>query len=316
MSSIKRVLSMILILILAAMSFAYAAADMSYRSVEIDGMTYLIEDPSRYDKPGYIAKQAESLYKGLKDHPEIRTYVYLVNSSRTVDVLGDVTCEPKIFGDIRSCFSGSVTDYLHFDSLEEYGQYFYTTDHHWNYRGSYAGYCQIVRMLIGEDEPVIEPVETVTFPVKFNGSLNKNSHRSDSKEDFTVYRFEYPEMKLEIDGRPRSSYGNQEAYFSGRYSPSSYMNHYNNFYGGEVGVLHVDTGRTDRGNLLVFSNSMSDALNLLLASHFNHTWIVDLKHYGSGNLRCHISGMVDQWEFDQVLILGDGYYFAQNYSYQ
>ena len=59
------------------------------------------------------------------------------------------------------------TDYLRIGSLEEYGRYFYTTDHHWNYRGSYAGYCQIVRMLLGEDEPVIEPAETVTFPVKF-----------------------------------------------------------------------------------------------------------------------------------------------------
>lgn len=316
MSVTKRVLCMALMLILAAASVPRASAASSYRSVEIGGMTYLLEDPARYKKPGCIARQAESLYKGLKDHPEIKTYVFLVNSSRTVDVLEDVTAEPEMYAEIRSSFTDSVTDYLRLGSLEEYGQYFYTTDHHWNYRGSYAGYRQIVRMLIGEDEPLIEPVETVTFPAKFNGSLNKNLHRSDSQEDFTVYRFEYPEMKLEIDGRPRNSYGNQEAYFTGRYSRGTQMNHYNNFYGGEVGLLHVDTGRTDRGNLVVFSNSMSDALNLLLASHFNHTWIVDLKHYGGGIGSFHISGMAGIWEADQVLILGDGYYFSQNYTYQ
>ncbi len=316
MSVLKRIVSMLLLLILTGISFPGRASDISYRSVEIGGMTYLIEDPSRFYQPRYIAKQAESLYQGLKDHPEIKTYVYLVNSSRTVDILGDVTGEPKMFGDIRSCFSESETDYLRFASLEDYGQYFYTTDHHWNYRGSYAGYCQIVRMLLGEDEPVLEPAETVTFPVKFNGSLNKNTHRSDSKEDFTVYRFDYPKMKLEIDGKPRSSYGNQEAYFSGRFSLSALANHYNNFYGGEVGVLHADTGRKDRGNLLVFSNSMSDALNLLLASHFSQTWIVDIKHYRGGNGFFHISEMADEWGIDQVLILGDGYYFAQEYRYQ
>ncbi len=312
----KRVLSVLLILIIMAASVSHAAADALYRSVEIGGMEYLIENPERFYQPGCIAKQAESLYKGLKDRPEIRTYVYLVNSSRTVDVLGDVTAEPKMFGDIRACFSSSVTDYLRFNTLEEYGQYFYTTDHHWNYRGSYAGYRDLVRMLIGEDEPLIEPAETVTFPVRFNGSLNKNIRRTDSREDFTVYRFDYPEMKLEIDGKPKKSYGNQEAYFAGKYAAGSNTNHYNSFYGGEVGVLHVDTGRTDRGNLLVFSNSMSDALNLLLASHFNHTWIVDLRHYGGGNGSCRISDLADKWGFDQVLILGDGYYFTQNYRYQ
>lgn len=312
----KRVLSLLLVLMLAAASVPSAASDMSYRSVKIGGMNYLIEDANRYFQPDHIARQAESLYKGLADHPEIETYVYLVNSSRTVDVLGDVTAEPRIFGEIRSRFFSSATDYLRLGSLEEYGQYFYTTDHHWNYRGSYEGYRQIVRMLLGADEPVLEPAETVTFPVRFNGSLNNNSHRTDSKEEFTVYRFEYPEMKLEIDGKPRNSYGNQEAYFAGRFSASSNANHYNSFYGGEVGVLHVDTGRTDRENLLVFSNSMSDALNLLLASHFRHTWIVDLRHYLGGGAHFRIGEMAGQWGFDKVLILGDGYYFTQDFYYQ
>ena len=315
MPHLKRALSAFLALVMA-MSLVQAAADASYRSVEIGGMNYLIEDPSRYYAPKKIAHQAKTLYTALKDHPEIRTYVYLVNSSRTVDVLEDVSAEPKMYGDIRSCFSGSVTDYLRIGSLEEYGQYFYTTDHHWNYRGSYAGYCQIVHMLLGEDEPVLEPVETVTFPVNFNGSLNKNSHREDSKEAFTVYRFNYPEMKLEIDGKPKDRYGNQEAYFAGRYSKASYVNHYNSFYGGEAGLIHAETDRTDRGTLILFSNSQSDALNLLLASHFHHTYIVDLRHYMGGTGRCSLSSLVEKWNPDQVLILGDGLYFKLDYGYQ
>ena len=316
MSYPKRILSALFALVLAAGSVRGATADMSYRSVEISGMQYLIEDPARFYAPGKIAHQAKTLYAALKDHPEVKTYVYLVNSSRTVDVLADVTAEPKMYGDIRSCFSESVTDYLRIGSLEEYGRYFYTTDHHWNYRGSYAGYCQIVRMLLGEDEPVIEPAETVTFPVKFNGSLNKNSHRNDSREDFTVYRFDYPEMKLEIDGKPKDRYGNQEAYFAGRYSKASYVNHYNSFYGGEAGLIHVETDRTDRGTLVLFSNSQSDALNLLLASHFHHTYIVDLRHYMGGTGRCSLSSLVEKWNPGQVLILGDGLYFKLDYGYQ
>lgn len=314
MSIQKRVLSALLLLCLTVVLTGAAAT--SYRSVEIGGMTYLLEDPARYNAPKVVAHQADTLYKALRNHPEVKTYVYLVNSSRTVDVLKDVTAEPKLYRDIRASYSESVTDYLRINSLEEYGQYFYTTDHHWNYRGSYAGYCQIVHMLLGEKEPVIEPVETVTFPVKFNGSLNKNSHKNDSREDFTVYRFNYPEMKIDVGGKPRDRYGNQDAYFSGRYSTASYVNHYNSFYGGEVDVLHVETERADRGNLIVFSNSQSDALNLLLASHFHHTWIVDLRHYRGGSGFFPLSRMVEQWDLDQVLILGDGLYFTQGCTYQ
>ena len=316
MPAVKRLLSALFALVLMSAAASAAFADASYRSVEIGGMTYLIEDPSRFYAPKVVAAQAESLYKALEDHPEVKTYVYLVNSSRTVDVLGDVAAEPKLYGQICSSCSASTTDYLRIGSLEEYGQYFYTTDHHWNYRGSYAGYCQVVRMLLGEDEPVIEPAETVTFPVYFNGSLNKNIHRTDSREEFTVYRFDYPEMKIEIDGKPRDRYGNQEAYFSGRYSSGSHMNHYNNFYGGEVGVLHVETEKTDRGNLIVFSNSMSDALNLLLASHFHHTWIVDTRHYRGGSGSFPLSSTVEKQGIGQVLILGDGLYFKQGERYQ
>ena len=316
MSQFKHALSVLLVFLIATVFTADAAADASYRSVEISGKKYLIEDPAKFYAPDKIAYQAETLYASLANHPTVRTYVYLVNSSRTVNVLEDVSAEPKIYQDIRSFFSNSVTDFLRITSLEEYGQYFYTTDHHWNYQGSYVGYCQIVHMLLGDDEPVIKPEKSVSFPVTFNGSLNKNIHKNDSTEYFSVYRFSYPEMKIEINGKPRDKYGNQEAYFDGRYSKAAYANHYNSFYGGEEGLIHVETNRTDHGNLVVFSNSQSDAINLLLASHFHHTYIVDLRHYMGGTGHCHFSNMVEKWHPDQVLILGDGLYFKLDYGYQ
>ena len=81
-------------------------------------------------------------------------------------------------------------------------------------------------------------------------------------------------------------------------------------------MLHFQTGRTDRGNLIVFSNSMSDALNLLLASHFHHTWIVDTRHYRGGSGSFPLSSTVEKQGIGQVLILGDGLYFKQGERYQ
>ena len=67
----------------------------------------------------------------------------------------------------------------------------------------------------------------------------------------------------------------------------------------------------------MFSNSQSNALNLLLASHYNNTWIVDPRHYEADlGARFSLSRAVKEWQIDQVLILGDGLYFRQNYHYE
>ena len=287
-----------------------------YLTVKINGLTYLLSDAPYYDVPEAVATQARSLYRGLAEAPEVRSYVYLINSSRTVS-MDRIDEEPRIYKSILKYFDRSGTDYLRLQSLEDYARYYYTTDHHWNYQGSYAGYRQIVEMLLGAEEPVLEPVETVVFPVKFNGSMNKTMNRTDSQEDFTVYRFDYPEMKVEINGRRKAAFGNQEAYFAGKYSKMPLANHYSYFYGGEEGLVHFETDREDRGNLLVFSNSQSNALNMLLASHFHHTWIVDPRHYEADTgAKFSLSRAVREWDIGQVLILGDGLYFRQNYHYE
>lgn len=305
-----------LVCLLAFLPVSPASA-ASYVKIEINGLTYLLSNHENFYNPQSIRIQADSLYKSLEPYPEIQTYVYLVNSSRTVDVKKDVSAVPKTYTKIQEYFTKSQTDYLRMNSLEDYASYFYTTDHHWNYCGSYVGYKQIVAMMFGEDEPVLEPVETVTFPIKFNGSMNQTLHQKNSQEDFTVYRFDYPEIKVELNGRPKPSYGNQQAYFDGNYPKAPLSNHYNNFYGGEFALVHLETDRTDRGNLLMFSNSMSDALDLLLASHFHHAWIVDPRHYErSLGKPFSMKTAVEEWQINQVLILGDGMYFEQPYHYR
>lgn len=313
----KRILSGILAICFLISACAAAAGDVYYASVVINGVRYRLANPSLYDKPSQVKKQAENLYAALEAYPQVKTYVYLANSSRCVDVVRDVSAVPPAYESIQEYFTKSVTDYLHIGSQEEYARYFYTTDHHWNYEGSYTAYCQMIRMMLGEEEPVLEPLETVTFPVKFNGSINRQSGRTDSEEFFTVYRFDYPEMKAEVNGVPKASYGHQETYLAGKYSRMPLANHYANFYGGDIGQLHLETGRTDRGNLLVFSNSFSNAVAMLLASHFHHTWIIDPRYYKNNtNKPFSLTDAVEEWNIDRILILGDGDYFSRSIVYQ
>lgn len=312
----KRILSGLL-LALCLVSFCMAGkAVKATNTVTINGTVYKLSNPDNFTDLSMVELQAKNLYEALADHPEVPTYVYLINSSRTVNVREDVTAVPVVYKAIEKYFTKSTTDYLHLDSLEQYAEYFYTTDHHWNYKGSYAGYCQIVRMLLGEDEPVLEPVETVTFPVRFNGSMNKNLRLQDSKELFTVYRFEYPEMKIEVNGLPKAAIGGQETYFAGRYSTNALFNHYGKFYGGDNELVHIETERTDRGNLILFSNSFSNAIVQLLASHFHHLWVVDLRYFEPVMKKnFHFSEILEEGNV-QVMLLGDGVFFTQKNPYQ
>lgn len=308
----KKILAVtMLVMILLGTVFTNASGE----TITINGVKYMLSDVESFTDISMIEKQAQNLYKALSGFPKVKSYVYLVNSSRTVDLKKDVTAVPGIYPAIQKYFSKSTTEYLHLDSLEQYADFYYASDHHWNYRGSYTGYCDIIRMLFGKKEPVLEPKETVTFPVKFNGSMNSRGGDS-SGDQFVVYRFDYPKMKIEVNGVRQASYGNQETYFAGKIMKQQKFNHYSKFYGGDYGLIHFETDRTDRGSLVLFSNSFSNAINLLLASHFHHLWVIDFRYFlPEQNKAFHLSDILAQKDV-KVLILGDGQYFTQNKPYQ
>lgn len=282
----------------------------------LKGTDYLVMDYHLYFKPEQTVQQARSFTEIMSQFPDVKTYVYCVTTFRTLD-FDHLEEEPPLFTLIRENYPDSETACLEIGSVEEYTDYYYQTDHHWNYKGSYAGYEQIVHMLLGEDEPLMEPVETVEFPVYFNGSTNKELNLKDCKERFTVYRFEYPEMQIKINDKKKSSYGLQKNYFAGKYSTQPFVNHYGQFYGGDVGLIEICTGDESKGNLLVLANSLSNPIDLLLATHFNHTYFVDTRHYSKdmGGL-FWLSRAVEKWDIGQVLMLGDGQFFMSGATYR
>lgn len=278
---------------------------------------YLVEDYRIYFLPDKAITQAQSFNKVLSAFPKVETYVYLSTSSRSVD-FDDLSATPPLYSLIQEYYPNSKTDLLPLHSIEEYSSYYYKTDHHWNYRGSYKGYQQIIRMMLGEEEALLEPVETVEFPVHFNGSLNSLLKRNTSDENFTVYRFDYPEMTVRINGKKKTAYGKQAAYFSGKYSTRNLMaNHYGEFYGGDQGLVQFTTGDESKENILVFAGSFSNAVNMLIASHFNNTYFVDMRHYKEDmGEKFNLTRSIKEWGISKVLLLGDGYFFKWGTTYR
>ena len=185
---------------------------------------------------------------------------------------------------------------------------FYRTDHHWNYLGSYRAYRELLPLLGCTDTP-LEPTATETLG-EFSGSKAAGTGLDIFSEPFTVYRFAYPEMTVTRNGEPAGDYGRQDAV------PGELALSYGAFYGGDDGEIIFDTGRTDRGNLLVIGESYDNAILKLLASHFDRTYSVDLRYYrnymGSD---FSLSDYLRRNNITKVLLIGNvDYYISPDFA--
>ncbi len=319
---LKRACCFLLILSFAAVVFPAARAEddvpdtFTYSSrgqgiCRLGNTGYLVDDwrefvidseMRRIRENGAILNERVPLGEGVKK------YVYFIESSRSANLDGDLTGENEICALIRSAYETDGFDTLALESPYDYMNWFYKSDHHWNYKGSYQGYCDIVRMIFGEDEPLIQPVETVTFPdIPFNGSYNSTLGYSKCDELFTVYRFDdLPEYTVTINGGREKRYGRPDTYFNGKYPRLTVYNHYARFYGGDPGEMIIHTDQPDKPNLLLIANSYSNAVTLPLAKHCNTICSVDPRFYRL-NMKTdfRIRQYIKKHDIDIILVMGD-----------
>lgn len=202
----------------------------------------------------------------------------------------------------------AMTDYaqLTFENFEDYKQYFYQTDHHWNYRGSYLGYTLCMKMLEGPDVQLLEPTGTHTYPAIYNGSLARDNLLRCSTEQFTVYEFDIPPYTTYVDDE-QAEYGWRSWYESDDDFPHKvYSNHYGMYYGDDHAKVVYCFDNPEAESILILATSWSNAINELIASHYNETHVLDFRHYrntyGEG---IDAQKYMEEHGLTKLLILGD-----------
>ena len=191
------------------------------------------------------------------------------------------------------------------DSFDQFSQWFYRTDHHWNAQGSYEGYLQVLKLLGVAEQPLTHG-DPVTVSQHFSGS--KASSAPSLSEPFSVYPYDFPEMDIVINGAPAADYGNQDAWLSGQGTGAI---SYSAFYGGDMGEIIFDTGTQGRGSLLVIGESFDNAILKLLASHFDRLYSIDLRYYEAYmGTAFSLSDYLEEHQPDRVLLIGNADYFA------
>jgi len=179
---------------------------------------------------------------------------------------------------IKTLYPRFKMDYLKINDFEDFERYFYKADHHWNHIGSYQGYTDIVNMIFQNKEELVPIEDEVTFDIMFYGSKARSSLFYEFGQNLTVYTFNLPEFHTFIDGVEKT-YGNKDLYFNyTEDNKPNYSGHYGVYYGEDYAEVIYDFNQPEKQNLLIVANSYSNAINDILASHFNKTYVLDFRH--------------------------------------
>jgi hypothetical protein len=92
-------------------------------------------------------------------------------------------------------------------------------------------------------------------------------------------------------------------YLSGNYPRGEYVNHYGEYYGTDFGLLEFVSQNGSTRNIAVFGSSADNPLIPLIASHYFHTYSVDLRLYDDFTL----SDFLAEHPVDDILIIGENW---------
>lgn len=295
-----------------AMAPIFSGGDSRYvnfRGMHLFGGDYITYyTRSLSDMADALDEKIDNYNQYFTAFPDVDFYLYYVEKDTDINFETNEKVLAYEYLRDRLDLSGDHMARFRIDSFDEFSARFYRTDHHWNYVGSYQGYTEVMELL-GVSDPLLTPLETVTLPGTFSGSKAAGSGIDSFSETFSVYRFDYPAMEVQINGRPADDYGSQDLYLSGQGGQPTY----GGFYGGDDGEVIFSTGQTDRENILILGESYDNAVLKLIASHFNHTCCVDLRYYSTymGQDFC-FTDYLKEHDITKVLLIGNIDYFIMS----
>ena len=244
----------------------------------------------------------------------VDTYYYFINDATTYDFSkGEKTVDYKMLLEERLKGKYHLATF-EYDGYDEFKKYFYKTDHHWNYVGSYRGYVEIAKMLGIKD--VASPVEVFTNGETTYGSHARNLRYYEYQEDFAFYTFNIPMHDTRINKKVEE-YGHYNDYIQHNYVYNKNMNYYSYVYGSDRGEITFDFHQPKKENLLLLSNSFSNPVNVLIAQHFDKTYVVDLRYYKKQiGEEFKISDYIKNNKIDKVLFIMSPTFVTKNDSNQ
>ena len=245
------------------------------------------EDLKSYDnyinKINYISENISSNF-----------YIYYVNSDQNIrlDNYNKTDCDTYIRD--RITIPSNHFSSLKINSFDDYSKYFLKLDHHFTNEGVYQEYNDLYKLLGLNNK--IEKTNTVCFNKnKVYGSKSKTlALENKLVEKMCVDEFNLPNYKITINGE-ESSYGATIE----ELKELDYIS-YATIYGADYAEIIIENDETlSNKSLLIYSNSFSNGVNKLLASHYKYTYVIDGRHTNGFNMIDY----VNSHNIDDVLVI-------------
>lgn len=246
-----------------------------------------------------------SVIKNLKNN---QIYVYYIESDEDINFQSNK--HTGLYKNIKNNIDKkAIIDNFEISNFDDYRKNFYKTDHHWDYKGSYKGYLDLLQ-LFNLNSP-LKPLGKACISTRYSGSKATMLGSSHLDENFCFYKFNIPHCIIKENDKIVESYGKKEIFYNDKVINEQYL--YGEFYGGDLAIVEFDFNNSDKHNLLILGNSFDNAISDLLASHFNKTYLIDLRHYKDEfNNEFNISNFVEDNEIDDILFIGNADYFINS----
>jgi hypothetical protein len=185
---------------------------------------------------------------------------------------------------------------------EPTGEYYYKTDHHYNFEGAYTTYFEIIKSIGEKTEYNIQPplekaeMDIVTLPNPFGGSRNRQIYYMSATQE--QIKIAYPKDKVSYEKYTNGKADDKLYYLK---ENKTEMINYTVYMGGDWAETVIKTNNNNLPNVLVFGDSFTNAIEPLLYTHFNETRVLDLRYYNKMSLYEYI----DKYKPDVVLMVRD-----------
>jgi len=255
-----------------------------------------------------LDKRSEKLikfYSDLSKNIDSELYIYLPSRNEFQENLNKELEYRNMYKYVDKFINnveGVTIKKLTIDSEEQYHDYYFGSDHHWNMLGAYAGYQEIIDMLGVKDYTKVDELFKVN-KIKYRGSLSK------SIKDLNVYDNLYD---IKVNLKKHTILVNDEEVPS-KYKPrnienlnkgnSSFYDYYVGYFYGLYGKVVYDFNQPDKENVLIIADSYSWQIDHLIASNFNKTHILNLLYDEFESSELNIKKYVEENNIDKVLFL-------------
>ena len=245
-----------------------------------------------------------------QDYPDIEMFIYKPTQAHEINLFnpryGNFEKQIEIFDNI----SKLPYKFLEIDSFQQYKDYYYASDHHWNHHGAYQGYLDIISMSKPEDQ-VLKPIDLLcNEDYQFYGTFGNFSGRVLAGDDICIYTYDYPKYDIILDEKKIQDPKDFNDL------NTNLKEHEGDYYYDAAFDFNGDTiitNREDKDNLLLIGDSFLAPVVPLLANHYNHTYIIEpAKFYQVNKEYFNYDNFLSEHKIDQIIWV----YTVENYHYE